>query len=197
MKSFLDGGFRGFVSALNLMGDKLGADLIAKMIVLKNTTMAMVDIANALPKSGIIATFIDGTADLGAFAQNMKSFITEGYAEFVVAVNGVELANVAVIRGNIIPAAQAMIDLSNKINTNTGIIAAIVGQKDLGVFGQKLAEFGAGIAAFYISISGAPVTDISGMTYAMERLAALNASDNIKVDNFTTFGTAWLHLVPT
>ena len=193
MKEFMEGGFKDFISSLDAMN--LPLTLIPKMMVIQQTTSAMINLANSLPKNGIISTFIDGTADLGEFAANMAAFLAyDKYGLFVTRVDLVGEADLEKLRGNIIPATQEMINLASKIKTNTGIITFIFGQKDLGKFGTTLADFGTGIVAFSNSIAGVSFTNISGMTFAMERLADLNSSDKIKDDNLTSFSTALVNL---
>lgn len=193
MKEFMEGGFKDFISSLDAMS--LPLTLIPKMMVIQQTTSAMINLANSLPKNGIISTFIDGTADLGEFAANMAAFLAyDKYGLFVTRVDLVGEADLEKLRGNIIPATQEMINLASKIKTNTGIITFIFGQKDLGKFGTTLADFGTGIVAFSNSIAGVSFTNISGMTFAMERLADLNSSDKIKDDNLTSFSTALVNL---
>ena len=194
MKEFMDGGFRGFLSSVNALGDLIGFELVAKVFMIKTVTSAMIDLANALPDSGFISKFIDGDADLGAFADNMANFMGAGFHLFALRANAAQDVDLEKLRGNIIPAAQEMINLASKIKTNTGIIKFIFGQKDLGKFGTTLADFGLGIVAFSDSIAGVSFTNISGMTFAMERLADLNSSDKIKDDNLTSFSTALVNL---
>lgn len=194
MKEFMDGGFRGFLSSVNALGDLIGFELVAKVFMIKTVTSAMIDLANALPDSGFISKFIDGDADLGAFANNMANFMGAGFHLFALRANSAQDVDLEKLRGNIIPAAQEMINLASKIKTNTGIIKFIFGQKDLGKFGSTLADFGTGIVAFSDSIAGVSFTNISGMTFAMERLADLNSSDKIKDDNLTSFSTALVNI---
>ena len=194
MKEFMDGGFRGFLSSVNALGDLIGFELVAKVFMIKTVTSAMIDLANALPDSGFISKFIDGDADLGAFADSMANFMGAGFHLFALRANAAQDVDLEKLRGNIIPAAQEMINLASKIKTNTGIIKFIFGQKDLGKFGTTLADFGLGIVAFSDSIAGVSFTNISGMTFAMERLADLNSSDKIKDDNLTSFSTALVNI---
>ena len=186
MKEFMDGGFSDFVSTLNTLD--LPLTLIPKMMVIKDTTSAMITLANSLPKSGVISTFIDGTADLGEFATSMAAFLAyDKYGLFVTRVDLVGEADLGKLRGNIIPATQEMINLANKIKSNTSIIDAITGRTNLGKFGETLADFGGGISKFSDSIANVSTFKIVGITGIMYSLADLNASEKIKNDNLTGF----------
>ena len=189
MKEFMKGGFKDFIKALNSMD--LSLMLIPKMMVVKQTTSAMIDLANSLPKSGIISTLIDGTADLGKFATSMAEFLSyDKYGLFVTRVDLVGDADLGKLRGNIIPATQEMINLASKIKSNTSIIDAITGRTNLGKFGETLADFGGGIKKFSDSIADVSTFKMTGLTDTLFRIADLNASDKIKGNNLSTFSTA-------
>lgn len=187
MKEFIDGGFSDFANSLNSMD--LPLTIIPKMMVIQQTTSAMIDLANSLPKSGAISTFIDGTADLGEFAANMAAFLAyDKYGLFVTRVDLVGEADLGKLRGNIIPATQEMINLANKIKSNTSIIDAITGRTNLGKFGETLADFGAGISKFSDSIKNVSTIKIVGITGVLFSLADLNASDKVKGNGMSSFG---------
>lgn len=187
MSEFMTGGFSSFVFSLN--GLNLPLTLLAKILIVKETTSAMIDLANNLPKNGVISTFIDGTANLGEFAASMAEFLGyDKYGLFVTRVSMVADADLAKIRGNIIPATQEMINLANKLKENTSVIDALTGRKNLGKFGETLADFGGGIAKFSDSIANVETFKIVNLTGVMYSLAALNTSDKIKGKGLSTFG---------
>lgn len=189
MKEFMEGGFKDFIASLESMD--LSLTLIPKMMVVKQTTSAMIDLANSLPKSGIISTIIDGTADLGEFATSMAEFLGyDKYGLFVTRVDLVGEADLGKLRGNIIPATQEMINLAKEIKSNTSIIDAITGRTNLGKFGETLADFGAGIGKFSDSIANVSTFKMSSVIDSVFRIADLNASDKIKGNNLSTFSTA-------
>lgn len=188
MSDFMTGGFSSFVVSLN--GLNLPLTLLAKILIVKETTSAMIDLANNLPKSGFLSTLIDGTADLGKFAASMAEFLGyDKYGLFVTRVSMVADADLAKIRGNIIPATQEMINLANKLKENTSVIDALTGRKNLGKFGETLADFGGGIAKFSDSIANVETFKIVNLTGVMYSLAALNTSDKIKGKGLSAFGT--------
>lgn len=189
MKEFMEGGFKDFIASLESMD--LSLMLIPKMMVVKQTTSAMIDLANSLPKSGIISTLIDGTADLGKFATSMAEFLAyDKYGLFVTRVDLVGEADLGKLRGNIIPATQEMINLASKIKANTSIIDAITGRTNLGKFGETLADFGGGISKFSDSIANVSTFKMSSVIDSVFRIADLNASEKIKGNNLASFTTA-------
>lgn len=189
MKEFMEGGFKDFISSLD--GMNLPLTLIPKMMVIQQTTSAMINLANSLPKSGFISTFIDGTADLGEFATSMAAFLAyDKYGLFVTRVDLVGEADLGKLRGNIIPATQEMINLASKIKSNTSIIDAITGRTNLGKFGETLADFGGGISKFSDSIANVSTFKMSSVIDSVFRIADLNASEKIKGNNLASFTTA-------
>lgn len=189
MKAFMEGGFKDFIASLESMN--LSLTLIPKMMVIQQTTSAMIDLANSLPKSGFISTIIDGTADLGEFATSMAEFLGyDKYGLFVTRVDLVGEADLGKLRGNIIPATQEMINLASKIKSNTSIIDAITGRTNLGKFGETLADFGAGIGKFSDSIANVSTIKMVGITGVLFSLADLNASDKVKGNGMSSFTTA-------
>ena len=189
MKEFMEGGFKDFIASLESMD--LSLTLIPKMMVIQQTTSAMIDLANSLPKSGLISTLIDGTADLGGFATSMAEFLGyDKYGLFVTRVDLVGEADLGKLRGNIIPATQEMINLASKIKSNTSIIDAITGRTNLGKFGETLADFGGGIKKFSDSIADVSTFKMTGITDTLFRLADLNASSNAKANGLSSFGSS-------
>ena len=190
MNEFIgEGGFTDFMASVDSLN--ISPTVLAKMFTIKSSTSAMIDLANALPKSGFISTFIDGTADLGEFAANMAAFLAyDKYGLFVTRVDLVGDADLGKLRGNIIPATQEMINLANKIKSNTSIIDAITGRTDLGKFGETLAGFGSGIEKFSDSVANVSTFKISSITDTLFRLADLNTSDKVKGNGLATFSTA-------
>ena len=191
MKGFLTNGFRSFVLGVDHLGEFLNFGLVAKIGIIQNVTSSMIKLAKSLPENGAISTFIDGPKDLGKFAANMKSFMESGFQEFCTAVNNMTTGvNLEMLKGNIIPATEEMIKLGTKLKEGTGILDFIIGRTDLGNFGERLAAFGTGIASFASSIVNVQIDHIDGMTAAMERLAALNASENLTTSNLGTFSSS-------
>jgi len=191
MKDFLTNGFRSFVLGVDHLGEFLNFGLVAKIGIIQNVTSSMIKLAKSLPENGVISKFIDGPKDLGKFAANMKSFMESGFQEFCTAVNNMTTGvNLEMLRGNIIPATQEMINLGTKLKEGSSILDFITGRTDLGKFGERLAAFGEGINQFSASIVNVKLDHINGMTAAMERLAALNASENLTTSNLGTFSSS-------
>ena len=188
MNEMVKGGLSSFIGSVNILA--INAGTVAKVLSIATVTAAMTKLANNLPESGVVSGFIDGGHDLGTFAAQMANFMKNGFVEFVNATNSAPGVSLKKIKGQIIPAAEAMITLGEKIQNKEGIFAAFSRQMDLGGFGTTLKQFGTGISEFCASIAGADPSHIDPITASMERLAALNASDDISSGNLGTFSVS-------
>lgn len=185
MNEMIKGGLSSFIGSVNI--SSVSAGTVAKVVMISSVTGAMSKLANGLPESGIISKIVDGGHDLSKFASQMAGFMTNGFVEFVTATNSAPDVSLDKINGQVIPAAEAMITLGEKIKNKEGIFAAFSRQMDLGGFGETLKQFGTGISEFCTSIAGADPSHIDPITASMERLAALNASDDISSGNLGAF----------
>ena len=191
MASFVLGGFRKFARYVNGLGDTIGFSFVAKTLQIASATQAMVDLANNIPRSGGWADAILGVKDLSDFAGEMKSFIKDGFREFATEVNGMTEVSLDKLRGNIIPATDEMLTLASKLTGQGNVITNfITGKQDLSQFGSKLAGFGAGMKEFSTNIAGISPTNIDGLTASAERLAKLNASEDLQSSNLGTFSAS-------
>jgi hypothetical protein len=116
--------------------------------------------------------------------------MNNGFIDFVKATNTAPKVSLEKINGQIVPAAEAMITLGEKIQGKEGVFAFFSRKMDLGSFGETLQQFGTGISEFCTSIAGADPSRIDPITASMERLAALNASDDISSGNLGTFSVS-------
>lgn len=185
MNEMIKGGLSSFIGSVNI--SSVSAGTVAKVVMISSVTGAMSKLANGLPESGIISKIVDGGHDLSKFASQMAGFMTNGFVDFVTATNSAPDVSLDKINDQIIPAAEAMITLGEKIQNKEGIFAAFSRKMDLGGFGETLKQFGTGISEFSTSIAGADPSHIDPITASMERLAALNASDDISSGNLGAF----------
>lgn len=188
MAAFVLGGFRKFVRYVNGLGDTIGFSFVTKTLQIASATQAMADLANNIPRSGGWADAILGVKDLSDFAGEMKSFIKDGFREFAVEVNGMTDISLDKLRGSIIPATDEMLTLASKLTGQGNVITNfLTGKQDLSQFGSKLAGFGKGMKDFADNIRGISFTHIDGLTASAERLAALNASENLQGSSLGAF----------
>ena len=188
MKEMVQGGLSSFVASVNILS--ISAGTVAKVVMISSVVGAMTKLANNLPESGVISWFVDGGHDLGTFATQMANFMKNGFIDFVNSTNSAPGVSLDKINGQIVPAAEAMITLGEKIQNKDGLFSFFSRKMDLGGFGETLKQFGTGISEFCTSIAGADPSHIDPITASMERIAALNASDDISSGNLGTFSVS-------
>lgn len=173
MATFMTGGFMLFVGAVNILPPvdigKIRSELVP-------ATVELINLSKKLPKDSLIDTIFDGKKDLGEFAAQMADFLTNGYLRFALALNATPVVSVTRITSEVIPATEAMIDLSKTLKDNRDILTFITSKSDLGVFGKSLSDFGVGVKSFTDSVSGVVYTEIDNLTYSMSKLMVLNGS---------------------
>ena len=188
MNEMIKGGLSSFIGSVNI--SSINAGTVAKVVMISSVVGAMSKVADNLPESGVLSWFIDGGHDLSKFGGQMASFMKDGFVEFVNATNSAPGVSLDKINNQIVPASEAMITLGEKIKDKDGVFSFFSRKRDLGGFGSSLKTFGEGISEFCTSIAGADPSHIDPVTASMERLAALNASDDISSGNLGTFSVS-------
>ena len=197
MASFINNGFRTFFSAVNLLGDKIDAVFVTRVMMIKTATMSLVKLAQELPASTGSFSFVNlfgGKKDLGNFASQMAAFMTGGFSEFITEVNKLPAFEPSKIDNEVAPATESMIKLAKKLSSNTSILSYFTGKSDLSIFGSTLASFSKGVREFMDNVVGFRPVDIDAFTACMERIAELNANPNLDNDNLAILTNALLNL---
>ena len=195
LSAFVQNGFKEFVTAINGLGDDISAGFVVKVQMVKMATKNLVDLANDLPSSGFsLKSLIFGNQDLGKFASQMAAFMSGGFTEFVKQVNALPDFEPSRINTQIVPATEAMINLGKKLKENTSILSFFTGKNDLSVFGSAMASFGEGVKSFVESTTGFQPTSVDGLIASVEKLATLNANENLLGLGLTTFAESMVNL---
>lgn len=108
--------------------------------------------AKEIPNSGGALAWLIGDNTLDKFGSQLKEF-GAGFADFLEELDSVNVDNKKVMMCTML--GQMMAALQNSLPNTGGVVQWFVGQKDLGQFGKQLANFGAGMASYMNSISGA------------------------------------------
>ena len=131
-------------------------------------------IAEKLPRSGGWVQEIIGEQDMHDFGAKMCAYAS-CYKLFIGRIGGVKANRKRFTEMYI--NTDKFIGLANKLKNNVGIITAIIGYSDLGVFGENMAKFAAGYGTFATTINTdvKPVNGeiIDNVTSTTEKLVAL------------------------
>lgn len=130
----------------------------------KGTAIAaktLVELANAIPRSGGLAQLLAGAKDLADFGLSLIPF----GAAF--AMYAMEVANInpGVIKGTS-SAAQTLTDLANAIPEAGGLKQLLTGSKSLTSFGLSLIPFGAAFATYSSLVAGVNTSTIKATSAA-------------------------------
>lgn len=121
-----------------------------------------------LPKSGGVAQWFGGEANLEAFGEPLKAF-GEGIKGFGDAVNGL---NAEAIQ-NAVPAGEALTELSKTIPKDGGIMGWLNGDLNMAQFGRELYAFGNSLKNFGDAVDGLNTDAINAAVPAGRALTEL------------------------
>lgn len=145
-----------FASQLQYLGAGMKAygDQVAGVNpeTVKGTAIAaktLVELANAIPRSGGLAQLLAGAKDLADFGLSLIPF----GAAFAMYATEVANINPGVIKGTS-SAAQTLTDLANAIPEAGGLKQLLTGSKSLALFGLSLIPFGAAFATYSSLVAG-------------------------------------------
>ena len=130
---------------------------------------ALVQLANDIPQTGGLLSFITGHNDMATFGVNLVCF-GSALASYAEAVTGLdtEAINTSATVG------ATLIELSKSVPQTGGLISFLVGQEgNLGVFGEQLAFFGLGLASYAESVTGLDTEAISSSIPGAQALMEL------------------------
>lgn len=129
--------------------------------VVPEISESLIAIADQIPASGGWLQKLVGATDLGSFGSQAASF-GQGLKSYSDSVKGLTenmgLAMAAVV-------TDSLVGISESIPASGGWLQKLTGQQDLGTFGEKAAELGAGLASYANSVSG--ITSDSGAVTAL------------------------------
>lgn len=143
---------------------------------------ALIGLCDKLPKSGGVAQWFGGEVNLEAFGEPLKAF-GEGIKGFGDAVDGL---NADAIQ-NVVPAGEALTDLSKTIPKDGGLMGWLNGDLNMAQFGRELYAFGNSLKNFGDAVDGLKVDAINAAVPAGKALTDL-------ADSLPTSGGAfeWL-----
>lgn len=142
-----------FGSSLKEYSDAVSGDNIIDLGAIQNSVDAaaiLVQFSDTIPVSGLVQA-ITGMKDLGNFGEQIKKF-GFGLVGYCLAIRS------ATIDANKVDASVEVAKKLTELNDyipESGFLPWLKGETNLGDFGTKIKDFGAGLAAYCTSISGA------------------------------------------
>ena len=152
-----------------------------------NAAKALIDLQNALPAEGGLLDKLLGIKDLGTFAERIPGFAA-GMIAYANEISGFSTAVTQDDITNSTNAALALAGLANSIPAEGGWVQTILGQQDLGAFGEKCAQLGAGLASFASNIGAVSTTQTSNAIEAMGLITQFTNGLNSEGGVFNAIG---------
>lgn len=137
-----------------------------------NAAKGLIELQNALPTEGGILDKLTGVQDLGTFAERIPGF-AKGMVAYAKEISDFSTAVTQDDITNSTNAAMALAGLANSIPAEGGWVQTILGQKDLGAFGEKCAQLGAGLASFASNVGSVSTQETSNALEAMGLITRL------------------------
>lgn len=144
---------------------------------------ALTELADSVPNSGGLVEFFTGGNDLDTFGAKIVPF-GQALKEYSLAVTGMDTDVVT----NSANAAKALVELSNNLPKEGGIVNWFKGDNDIAAFGEKLANFGRSFEAYYNSIGNVDIEQLNGVLDAFHYLVDLaNGISNVDTSSMSLF----------
>ena len=128
----------------------------------------LISMSNSLSGEGGWISSLIGDKDIASFGDKLKTF-GQGIKDFATNVAGVDEKTVS----NGTKAGKLLTDLSKEVPNGGGWISNLIGDNDVGVFGDKLKAFGDGIKAFAEKVAGVDDSNVAKGVSAATNLVAL------------------------
>lgn len=161
--------FNDFVSKAGTMSADAEAG-ISKVPSIAKAITYMARAANSIPPNTGVKPVLFNGKNLGLFGTQLGQFIP-GFNDFASKINEANIPDAVISKiPTIAKAVSAMADLAQKV-PKSGIIQKIVGQKDLGKFGEQLGDMIPGLKTFCEKAKDIKVEDTSGLTESIGPIA--------------------------
>ena len=152
-----------------------------------NAARALIELQNALPAEGGILDSLFGIKDLGSFAEKIPGFAA-GMIAYANEISGFSVTVSETDITNSTNAAMALAGLANSIPAEGGWVQTILGQQNLGTFGDKCGQLGAGLASFASNIGGVSTTQTENAIAAMGLITQFTTGLNSEGGVFNAIG---------
>ena len=116
-------------------------------------TTYLLDLAKKIPYSGGLVAEVTGDNDIGIFGQSLSVF-GRYLAIFDTYINGIDTSGYP----NLVNGMSSLLDFAKEIPNVGGLVAAITGDNDIGIFGQSLNTFGYWFRSFDSYVNGIDIS---------------------------------------
>lgn len=118
----------------------------------------LTEVANSLPLIGGVLGDLIGNRDLGKFGDQLSKF-GSGLMTYAVCIRGLSTKDISLIKTSA-EAAKPLVEVAKSMPLIGGALGKLVGEKDLGKFGDQLGKFGNGLLDYATSVKDLEDEDI-------------------------------------
>lgn len=128
-------------------------------------------LADTVPNTGGVVEFFTGNNDLDTFGDQLSDF-RKGMKSFASSIKGIDTKAVS----NAATAGKALATLANSLPTTGGVVGWLMGEQDMGTFGEQFVPFGKAMKGFSDTVTGMDAEAVTASATAGQALAELAAS---------------------
>lgn len=162
-----------FGSAIRGFGEMVKDLPVEAVEAAANAGKMLSDLENSLPAQGGKLQDWIGSKNLGDFGQRIKDFGT-ALSDFAGTVEGITAEDVQ----GAVNAGLLLSDLEKNLPETNGLLQKFLGEQNLGLFGERLTSFGAGLKGFSDAISQNGGLDYDAIKLATDAVGALVAMES-------------------
>ena len=133
--------------------------------IITGVAVEIVDMNNRMEKAGGLAGGIFGDKNMDLFGVRLVG-LGEGLMGFYESTEGIDTASIDIAIG----AVEQLRDLNDTMEVSGGLLSGFGGEKNLGLFGDRIGMLGDGLGEFITSIEGLDVDRMSSSIDMLEKL---------------------------
>ena len=154
---------------------------------------ALVELANAIPNTGGLISWITGENSMSDFSSKIVKF-GKGMSKYSEAISGIDTGAVSASAA----AAQSLANLANSLPNSGGLAAIFGGDNDLSTFSTRMVSFGKALAKYSETASGINTAAIhSSMTAVQKISSTLSNLQPINQENVSSMTSSINRLAQT
>jgi len=130
---------------------------------------SLIELADIIPNTGGLISFITGDNDLGTFGESLASF-GENIKNYANSVSGIENAEGVEMSVKVV---KALAQMAEHLPTMGGLWSEVVGEIDLATFGSQLESLGTSLSTFATNLGTFDETKVTSIKFAAEAIKAM------------------------
>ena len=144
----------------------------------------MVELANTIPNTGGLISFLNGDNDMATFGAQIVLF-GKAIKNYSKSVKDIDTDSIS----SSVTAAAELVKLQNSLDKTGGLLSIFNGDSGLDDFGKNLKKFGKAMAEYSTSVKGVNSTALNVTTKSFETLLKMaKSAENVDFEGIDSFG---------